>query len=339
VQRPTIADIARLAGVSKGAVSYALNGQPGVSAATRERIQEIAQAIGWNANSAARALSGSLAGAVGMVLARPARTLGVESFFMQFISGIEAELAPGRVALVVQVVEDHEAEIATYRRWWGERRIDGVIVADVRTHDTRIPLLEELGLPAVLTGGATSHHGSIARVWVDNAAPVRVALRHLHGLGHRRFGRVAGLPELEHTAMRGEAFDEWLGEHDLTGLTRYTDYSPEEGAAATRALLAEDVAPTALLYDNDVMAVAGMTACHEDGLRVPGDVSIVAWDDSVLCRIVHPGLTAMRRDIAAYGAVVARTLLDVVDGHRADARQAATPQLVVRASTAPPATT
>ncbi len=88
MKRPTIADIARRAGVSKGAVSYALNGQPGVSEATRQRILAIAEEIGWNPNSAARALSGATANAVGLALCRPARILGIEPFYMELISGV-----------------------------------------------------------------------------------------------------------------------------------------------------------------------------------------------------------------------------------------------------------
>lgn len=331
--RPTITDIARIAGVSKGAVSFALNGRPGVSAATRTRILAIADELGWTANSAARALSAARAGALGLVLARPAKTLGIESFFMQFISGIEGELSARRVALVVQVVEDLTAEIATYRRWWGERRIDGVIVLDVRREDPRIPVLVELGLPAVLTGGGPTSRPGIVRVWNDNSLPVRLALDHLHRLGHSRIGRVAGLRGLEHTEIRSEAFDAWIAEHDAGGATVFTDYSAEDGATATRELLAGQEPPTAVLYDNDVMAVAGLSACQEDGVRVPQDLSIIAWDDSPLCQIVHPGLTALGRDISRYGGHVAARLLDVIDGKPVEAFEDSTPRLIVRGST------
>ena len=111
MKRPTIADIARRAGVSKGAVSYALNGQPGVSEATRQRIVAIAQEIGFNPNSAARALSGASARAVGLTLCRPARILGIEPWFMGLISGFEAELSARSYALTLQVVGTPELEV------------------------------------------------------------------------------------------------------------------------------------------------------------------------------------------------------------------------------------
>jgi DNA-binding LacI/PurR family transcriptional regulator len=100
VKRPTIADIARRAGVTKAAVSFALNGQPGVSAATRERILAIAEEIGFQPNSAARALSDGRAGAFGLIIDRPPNMLGIEPWFMQLMAGIQAELSGDHAALL-----------------------------------------------------------------------------------------------------------------------------------------------------------------------------------------------------------------------------------------------
>src|SRR6478735_2716248 len=113
-RRVTIADIAQHAGVSKGAVSYALNGQPGVSADTRARILAIANELGWYPNRAARALSASRADACGLVIARPARMLALEPFFMEFVSGVEAELSARSVALTIQLAHDPAEEIVIY---------------------------------------------------------------------------------------------------------------------------------------------------------------------------------------------------------------------------------
>ncbi|MFG1651043.1 LacI family DNA-binding transcriptional regulator [Micromonospora sp. NPDC049275] len=336
MKRPTIADVARRAGVSKGAVSYALNGQPGVSAATRERILAIATEIGFSPSSAARALSAATAGAVGLALCRPARTLGVEPFFMALISGVEAELSARSYALTLQVVADHDAEIAVYRRWWGERRVDGVLVCDLRTDDSRIPALHQLQLPAVVIGGPGGT-GELASLWSDDAAALTEAVEYLVALGHRRIARVGGLPDLLHTEIRTDAFAgvcRRLGLADA--VTVFSDYSGEEGGRATRRLLSSATRPTAVIYDNDVMAVAGLSVAQEMGLNVPDDLSIVAWDDSPLCRLVHPPLTALGRDIPAYGAHAARHLLAVIAGQPATRVQDESPQLTPRGSTAPP---
>ncbi|KAB1931678.1 LacI family transcriptional regulator [Micromonospora sp. ALFpr18c] len=336
MKRPTIADVARRAGVSKGAVSYALNGQPGVSEATRQRILAIATEIGFSPSSAARALSGATAEAVGLALCRPARILGIEPFFMELISGVEAELSARSYALTLQVVADPDAEIAVYRRWWGERRVDGVLVCDLRTDDRRIPALEQLQLPAVVIGGPGGT-GELASVWSDDAAALTEAVEYLVALGHRRIARVGGLPDLRHTESRTEAFAALCRQLGLVdAVTVSSDYTGEEGGRATRRLLSSAQRPTAVIYDNDVMAIAGLSVAQEMGLTVPGDLSIVAWDDSPLCRLVHPPLTALGRDIPAYGAHAARQLLAVIAGQPASRVQDETPHLTPRGSTAPP---
>lgn len=338
MKRPTIADVARRAGVSKGAVSYALNGQPGVSAATRARILAIAREIGFNPNSAARALSGASANAVGLTLCRPARILGIEPFFMELISGVEGELSARSYALTLQVVADAESEIAVYRRWWGERRVDGVFVCDLRLDDQRVPALEELQLPAVVIGGP-GHTGGLASIWSDEATALAEVVEYLAALGHRRIARVGGLPNLLHTEIRTEAFGDVCRRLGLDRcVTVPSDYTGEEGARITRRLLSSPERPTAVIYDNDVMAVAGLAVAQEMGLAIPAELSIVAWDDSPLCRLVHPPLTALSRDIPAYGANAARQLLAAIAGEPIGGYQDETPHLTPRGSTAPPRT-
>ena len=156
-RRVTIRDIAERAGVSKGAVSYALNGRRGVSEETRVRILGIADELGWYPNRAARALSAARADACGLVLARPARTLALEPFFMEFIAGVELELASRSIALTIQLVPDIHEEIAVYRRWWGEHRVDGVLMVDLRVKDPRVDELVRLGLPTVVVGGPSEN--------------------------------------------------------------------------------------------------------------------------------------------------------------------------------------
>ncbi|MDR3081943.1 MAG: LacI family transcriptional regulator [Streptomyces sp.] len=172
MKRPTIADIARQAGVSKVAVSYALNDQPGVSASTRARIKAIAQEVGWRPSSAARALNGAQARAVGLAVCRPARTLSVEPFFMELIGGIESELAPRSIALMLQTVTSHDDEIELYRRWWGEGRVDGALLVDLHDDDARVPALAALDMPVVALGPPHAS-GSVPAVWSDDGASIR----------------------------------------------------------------------------------------------------------------------------------------------------------------------
>jgi DNA-binding LacI/PurR family transcriptional regulator len=338
VKRPTIADIARRAGVSKGAVSYALNGQPGVSEATRRRVLAIAEEIGWNPNSAARALSGAAANAIGLALRRPARILGLEPFYMELISGLEGVLSTRSYGLMLQLVGDPESEVGVYRRWWGERRVDGVLICDLRVDDPRVKVLEELRLPAVVVGGPDGV-GGLASVWNDDGGALAETVEYLVALGHRRLAHVAGLSDLRHTRARTDAFAEVSGRLQLElAISESTDYTGEQGAQATRRLLSTQPRPTAVIYDNDIMAIAGLAVAQEMGLAVPGDLSIVAFDDSPLCQLVHPPLTALTRDIAAYGAQAAEQLLTVIGSKDGPSSQeAAKARLTPRGSTARPA--
>ncbi|MCX5214673.1 LacI family transcriptional regulator [Kitasatospora sp. NBC_00240] len=336
-RRPTIADIAKIVGVSKVSVSNALNGQPGVSEATRAKVVAAAEELGFVRNSAARALSGAKAAAVGLALCRPARMLGTEPFFMELIGGIEKVLSDASYSLALQVVPDHDRGLEAYRRWWGERHIDGAILVDLREDDARVPALEEMGLPTVVIGHP-SGAGALTPVWSDDAAAVRETMEYLAALGHRRVARVAGLTGLVHTSLRDRAFAEACADLGLRAQpVVHTDYTGEEGARATRRLLLSAERPTAVLYDNDIMAVAGLSVAQEMGLQVPRDLSIVAWDDSPLAQVVRPPLTALSRDIHAYGAHAARTLLALVTDRRAEGYEDLAPRLTPRGSTAPPA--
>lgn len=315
-RRATIADIAQAAGVSKGAVSYALNGRPGVSAATRERILAIAAEMGFVPNRAARSLSVSSAQAVGIALRRSARTLGIEPYFMELISGIEATLSAGSLGLTLQIVGSVDEELEVYRRWWAERRVDGVLLCDLGVDDRRLDAVARLGLPAVAVGGPVEGC-ALPSVWHDDAEPCREVLEYLYALGHRRVARVAGLPRLLHTAIRDAAFAEAAAGLAFESFeTIHSDYSGEQGARVTRRLLTQPVRPTAVVYDNDVMAISGLGVSHELGLSVPEQLSIVAWDDSPLCRFTHPSLTAFTRDIPAYGSKAAGALLSLIGGGR-----------------------
>jgi DNA-binding LacI/PurR family transcriptional regulator len=337
-RRPTIADIAKEAGVSKVAVSYALNGRPGVSDDTRRRIAAIAQQLGWAPSSAARALSDGKAGAIGIVVDRPAEVLGVEPFFMRLMAGIQNGLGEGPTALVMQVSPNRAVELDIYRRWHAERRVDGVLLVDLRVEDARLELVTEIGLPAVVIGGPLGR-ADLPCAWTDDAAGMTDVLDYLAALGHRRVVHIAGPAEFVHTRVRAEAFAAATARLGMTeSRTVHTDYSDEGGASAARRALVAERPPTALVFDNDVMATAALGVAQELGLAVPGDLSLVAWDDSVLCRLVRPALSALRRPVVDYGELAVSMLLRLLDGEVVEDQAAAQPTLVVRGSTGPPPT-
>ena len=332
-ERITIRDIAERAGVSKGAVSYALNGRPGVSSDTRDRILAIADELGWYPNRAARALSAARADACGLVLARPAKTIAIEPFFMEFIAGVESELAARSIALTIQLVRNVREEIAVYQRWWGEHRVDGVLMVDLRVDDPRVEEVMRLGLPAVVIGGPLES-GTLPSVWHDEASVVTEAIRYLAALGHTRVAHVSGVADFVHTRQRTAAFLQTVEELGLEGEVLETDYSAESGARATRKLLSSPTPPSAILFDSDLLAVTGLGVVLQMGFSVPDDVSIIGWDDSLISQVVHPPLTAITRDITAYGIAATRRLLEAIEGEGEGDVQTTRGELTTRGSTA-----
>jgi DNA-binding LacI/PurR family transcriptional regulator len=336
--RVTIKDVAARAGVSKGAVSLAFNHKPGLSEATRDRIFRAARELGWAPSLTARTLAGSRVDVVGLAVCRPARMLGLEPWYMEFVSGVESVLAEHSCSLLLRLVRSLDEEVGVQEAWWRGRQVGGSILVDFRADDPRVDLVKRLGLPVVAVGHP-SLTGGLTSVWTDDATAVTEAVRYLAALGHRRIARVGGAADLGHTSIRTAAFDEAAGALALAGAWQVaTDFSGDAGARATRSLLtaAPPDRPTAIVYDNDIMAVAGLSVAAEMGLRVPDDVSLLAWDDSQLCRLTHPTLSAMSHDVHGFGAEVARTLFSVITGGEAGSHPVPTPVLTPRGSTAPP---
>jgi DNA-binding LacI/PurR family transcriptional regulator len=165
---------------------------------------------------------------------------------------------------------------------------------------------------------------------------MREVVHYLAAMGHRRIVRVAGPEDFVHTHSRTEAFRQAAERSGLLqARTVHADYTGEAGSRTTRRLLAEAEPPTALVYDNDLMALAGLGVAAEMGIEVPSQLSIVAWDDSALCQMVRPSLTAVRRDVVSHGRRVASMLNAVLTGQRVESEETLAGELRPRGSTGP----
>ncbi|KAB8161158.1 LacI family transcriptional regulator [Streptomyces sp. 3MP-14] len=272
--------------------------------------------------------------AVGLVLARPARLLGVEPFFMEFIAGIEETLAERSLSVLLHVVATHEEEIATHRRWAERDLVEAVIVVNLTVGDRRPDVLAGLGLPAIMVG-AWDGGPDVPAVVTDSTGPVREALARLLELGHRRIARVTGPSDLVHTRARTAALTDGCRAAGIEPVIVEGDYSAESGAELTEKLLRRAERPTAIIYDNDVMAVAGLGAAKAAGVRVPEQLSLLAWDDSTMCRLASPALSTMSVDVHQFGVSVAESVLELIDGRPVTPRWSPAPRFVPRGTTAP----
>jgi len=336
-RRATIVDVARLAGVSKGLVSFVLNDRPGVAPATRERILDAVRELDWHPSQRARSLSNERAYAMGFVLARPAELLAADPFFPAFIAGVEAELSARNASLVLQVVPNVATELEAYRRLAADHRVDGVLVADLRVDDPRPEALIEIGLPAVTLGRPDGRRAGPAVV-IDDGPGVIAAIEHLVELGHERIAFVGGPDEFLHARHRREAWRSALDRFGLsTALVAVGDFGGESGAEATARLLDRPAGrqPTAIVYANDLMAVAGASAAARLGRRVPDDLSVVGFDDITVAAYIHPPLTTVAQDAVAWGRAATRAVFDLVEHHVDADVELAPARLVIRNSTAP----
>ena len=310
-RRVAIADIARDLGISKAAVSYAFNGQAGDDRGTRQRVLDRAAELGWHASSSARALSGAQTGVVGLALARPPDLLTIESFFMHFLAGIEKVLTEANMSLLLRVVGDHpDEEIHVYERWWGERRIDGVILMDERYRDPRIKAVERIGLPAVLCGGPVKNVAHALSL--DGPGGGRRGRRAAPGRPrsppHRPCQRAQGLRP---RAARRRGVRRAAAAHGVEVVTVEASYTGPQAGQVTHQLLSAGSADRGHLRQRRHGAVARPGRRG----RVPGarparplgpQLGRLHADDAGA-----PSVTALHRDTPAYGALAAGVLLDL----------------------------
>ncbi|BBH69468.1 LacI family transcriptional regulator [Actinoplanes sp. OR16] len=244
---------------------------------------------------------------IGLVLTGGAARVGVEPFFSELIAGMEEALAPRGATVLLLVVPDLEAERDTYRRWSADHTVAAVVVVNLTHDDSRPACLHALGLPAVLAGRSPCAH--FPRVLTDDAAAMTAAVESLIELGHRTIGRVSGPTALVHTAERSAALAAVASRHGVRVVEVEGDYGAASGVAGVRALLAAAPPPTAVVFDNDVMAVA---AQHELSRAGVTGVSLLACDDSPLCELAAPPLSALSKNVHAHGLILGEAVLSVL---------------------------
>jgi LacI family repressor for deo operon, udp, cdd, tsx, nupC, and nupG len=244
----------------------------------------------------------------GIVFRRELSPPRLEPFFHELIAGIEEVLAESASHLLVRMCSGAAEELAVYRHWYETGAFDGVVLTDLRLDDHRIGALREIGLPFVVLGDVTQE-GDHAVVSIDNAGAMRESVAFLARLGHQRIGHVTGPPDLVHVAIRNETFQKETRGLGLSGTAVAGDFSIESGREATALLLRSRPTPTAIVYDNDLMACGGLLACSEYGVQVPRDLSLLAWDDSIRCQLAQPPLSTLSRDVRGLGMLVGTALI------------------------------
>lgn len=257
---------------------------------------------------------------------------GTDPYFEELLTGMEEALDQHGATVILRQFSSYQDELDSYPRWAESGDVDAVVVVDSQDDDSRARLCLELGLPVVVLGGPTTP--GVSLVDVDNSGAMEMAVDFLAGLGHKSLGRVSGPGHLHHTRARSLAFDRALARRAINGFSVEGDYSAPSGAAQTHQLLTAPNRPTAIVYDNSIMAVAGMSAAQTLGMNVPGDVSLLAWDDGPHCRLSHPPFSVVSLDVHELGRIVAEVLMKTYSGALQTIVHVPTARIIQRGSTA-----
>lgn len=345
--RVTLQTIADRLGVSRMTVSNAFSRPDQLSAPLRERILSTASELGYaGPDPTARALARGTTGAVGVLLTDTLREAFTDEVAIAFLGAIVEELTPTGLALTLLTSTEH-ADVVPAR----DVAIDGALIYSCHVESPARDWLIRRGLPLVLVDQDPLKE--FPSVNVDDRGGARASAEHLIELGHRRIallfvtvggepgivadplGETRGHPQLQRLLGWYDALR--AAELEPAAVARTGRHSEGDAANALELLLGVDDPPTAVLCFSDVQAHGVMRAAADRGLAVPGDLSVVGFDDSMLSRWTTPPLTTVRQDVAAKGRLAASALVQSIEGKRLRVKHQSLPtELVVRDSTAPP---
>ena len=338
----TLKDTARELGLSPATVSRALNDYPEVGKATRARVREAAERMGYAPNPIARRLVGGRSGLIGTVIAK-AGDLTIDPSMIEIVAGLSEELARRDMDLVLHVDPhgSHEpgSELGAYERLLARNTLDGFIVSAPRRDDPRLDLLRRKGVPFAVHGPAGPDDASYD---IDNPAVARLAVEHLVGLGHRDIAFLNGPAHLAYARDRVDGFRTALREAGIAERAEmlwHDELSHAVGERLATQLLEEDVPPTAIICSSTTIASGVYAAAEARGLTVGPDVSVIAHDDApphVRAEDFRPPLTVTASPLTDACAPLAAMIASRIAEPDAPARREVAPvTLVERESTGP----
>jgi DNA-binding LacI/PurR family transcriptional regulator len=328
-----LADIAAQAGVSEATVSRVLNGKPGVSQVTRQAVLTALDLMGYERPQRLRQRSNGLVGLVTPELDNP--------IFPAFAQAIEKALTQHGYTPVLCTQLPGGAPEDEFTELLMDRGVSGIVFvsglhADVTAKMDRYIRLTDRGLPIVLLDGYSDRIDA-PFISPDDRAAARLAVQHLVDLGHERIGLAVGpgrfVPVIRKIEGYRKAMAQLLGVGEVDDLISHSLFSVEGGQAAAAQLLERGC--TGIVCASDLMALGVIRACRDRGLSVPGDVSVVGFDDSPLIAFTDPPMTTLRQPVRAMAVAAVRALVDEIKGHPAPhSEYIFRPELVVRGSTA-----
>jgi DNA-binding LacI/PurR family transcriptional regulator len=317
---PTIDDVARVAGVSRGTVSRMLNGGRYVSPQARAAIERAIQESGYVANSSARSLVTRRSGAAAFVLSEPQELLFEDPNFSVLLRACTEALAEHGMSLVLMLAggPDQRQRVLQYMR---AGHVDGILLVSSHSGDPIVAELERGGLPAVACGQPLGHEASIPFVAADDRDGARRMTRYLLDLGRRRVATLTGPLDTPGGRQRLAGYREVLGARlDETLVESAADYSYHAGEAAMDRLLARRPDLDAVFVASDLVASGAIATLRRAGRRIPADVAVGGFDDSRIATTTEPPLTTVRNPLGQVAAAMVDLLVRRIGGERPESR-------------------
>ncbi|MFF3646311.1 LacI family DNA-binding transcriptional regulator [Streptomyces sp. NPDC002564] len=318
--RPTLEEVAARAGVGRGTVSRVINGSPRVSERTRAAVEEAVAELGYVPNTAARALAANRTDSIAVVVPEPESRFFAEPYFSDILHGVGQALADTDMQLLLTFAGG-DRERRRLAQYLAAHRVDGVLLVSVHADDPLPDLLEQLDIPAVISGRRSAGE-TLASVDSDNFAGARAAVAHLLARGRRTIATITGRLDVYGAQRRLDGYRDALTEagHPVDEtLIVQGDFTEEGGRRAMTELLERAPALDAVFAGSDVMAAGARQVLRAAGRRIPRDVALVGFDDSAIARHMDPPLTSVRQPITEMG----RTMTDLLLAEIAEAAERA----------------
>ena len=306
----TIADIARLAGVSKSTVSRALNDSPLIGDETKERIHAIAREHHFQINAPARRLSMKQSRTIAFVTHAYHKDFSVADLFgLEIMGGISSGLHANGYDMLVIHVDPRDTQWV--HQYLDTGRVDGFILMTSTRKQYHIKALLDMGAPFIVWG-IPQPNQSYPSVTGDSFNGGKLATNHLIGLGREKIAFLGGPADELEVQQRYQGYQSALSEAGKSVdpvLVAYGDFSNTSGAAAMEKLLQTAPGLDAVFVNSDLMAIAAMDVVRAHGRRVPEDVAVVGYDDLSIAQHSYPPLTTIRQNIPLAGKLLAQNLI------------------------------
>jgi DNA-binding LacI/PurR family transcriptional regulator len=312
----TIKDVAKKAGVAPSTVSRVISDSSTISEETKKKVRKVMDELGYHLNLNARILVQKSSQTVGIVMKNSTSASLLNPVFPELLNGISDYCNKQDFSICLTSGKSEEEIFQDTVKIVRGKKVDGIIVMYSKKDDKVVPYLLECGIPFVVIGKPAYETNKIMYVDNDNVLAAKEATDHLINLGHKRIGFIAGDPRFEVSKSRFNGYRESLNENNIDITDGYVKNFPidqnEQGKQVVKNLMRLPEPPTALLVSDDLHALFVLLVLRELNLKVPEDVSVLAFNNTVMSKLSSPPLTSVNIQTYQLGNEAARCLIDLI---------------------------